>query len=277
MKLGIAYTVFDGIELLEYSILQIRKHVDYIHVSYQTTSWFGKPASDSDINTLNNLKRRGLIDDLQIFNNFRALSDTSMVSINLSKKYEIEKRQFGLDSCILKKCTHFMSMDVDEFYLEKQFSDAKQYIIDHNITKSSCKFINYVKTPQYVRGIDSITVPFICKIDIKSKMAKSFFSKCDPTRGISKRLKDKNIQFSKDIILMHHMETVRIDLSKKYESTTRSIFDRNRTEDLIRGIKSVNDGTEKFSFDKIIFPGTPAVNLKKVDNIFNIPYTKWNL
>lgn len=34
-KLGITYSLFDGEELLKYSIKQIRKSADYINVVYQ--------------------------------------------------------------------------------------------------------------------------------------------------------------------------------------------------------------------------------------------------
>lgn len=277
MKLGVSYTVFDGIELLEHSILQIRKYVDFIQVSYQTLSWFGRTASIEDINTLKILKRKGLIDSLDIFNNFKVLTNKSRGSISLSKKYETEKRQFGMNICLEKKCTHFISMDVDEFYISDDFSRAKNIILENNISQSSCSFINYVKEPIYSRGVDSSTVPFICKINHNSRMCSRFFTKCDPTRGITNNIAGINKKFNKDTLIMHHMETVRKDLNKKYESTTRAIFKRERTKDLVKGIKSVNEQTDMFSFNKIIFPGTPPVKLKKTDNIFNIPYKTWDL
>ena len=41
MKLGVTYSLFDGEELLPFSILSIRPHVDYINVVFQEHSWFG--------------------------------------------------------------------------------------------------------------------------------------------------------------------------------------------------------------------------------------------
>ena len=69
MILGVSYSVFDGIELLESSIKQIRQHVDFIDVQYQLKSWFGKPIKLKDMQTLLDLQNRGLIDSLSLFNN----------------------------------------------------------------------------------------------------------------------------------------------------------------------------------------------------------------
>jgi len=55
MKLGISYNVFDGEELLESSIRQIRNQVDYVSVVYQKVSNFGKECNENLIDNLNNL------------------------------------------------------------------------------------------------------------------------------------------------------------------------------------------------------------------------------
>lgn len=276
MKLGVSYIVFDGTELLEHSIKQIRKHVDFVHVIYQEISWFGKRIPPSDLAELKKLERVGLIDKLQLFSEFTPLTDTSNNSIVTAKSYERKKRQAGLDMCLRHKCSHFLCMDVDEFYIGEEFAKAKAQIKADNLTATSVKFINYVNIPTQHRGMDSATVPFICRINPTCKMDKRFFTRCDPTRGISNTgPKTSFKEFTHSDIKMHHMETVRKDLLLKYESTTRSIFNRNKTKRLISNIKSVNEATDRFSFEKIIFPGTPAVKLTTVPNIFNIPYKKW--
>jgi CRP-like cAMP-binding protein len=63
MKLGISYNLFDGEELLEGSIKQIRQHVDYVSVVYQTISNFGNTCSPELIRLLEKLKSEGLIDE----------------------------------------------------------------------------------------------------------------------------------------------------------------------------------------------------------------------
>lgn len=276
MKLGVSYIAFDGIELLEHSIKQIRDHVDYIQVIYQNYSWFGNRMPEADMEELVRLSKTRFVDDLTSFTNFSQLKDKSARSIVKAKSYERAKRQLGLNSCVSKGCTHYLCMDVDEFYVTEEFAKAKIYISVNNIGLSAVGFINYVNLPTLQRGTGGkAVVPFICKVTSKSKMVPSFIAPCDPTRGITKLPGLKNHRFGQHFIKMHHMETVRKNLHSKFNSTTRSLFDRSRIHELVSHIKSVEDNSKAFSFNKIIFPKTPPVPLNVVDNIFNIPYEKW--
>ena len=56
--------MFDSEELLESSILSIRKNVDYVVVVYQLISNWGNPANPKLTELLNDLERRGLVDEL---------------------------------------------------------------------------------------------------------------------------------------------------------------------------------------------------------------------
>lgn len=274
MKLGVSYIVFDGCELLEQSINQIRPFVDHICVVYQTTSWFGAQMSTKDIDTLRSLKARRVISELINFTSFVPLRDHSMSSVLKAKKYEKAKRQVGLSNCIGAKCTHYLGMDVDEFYDRKQFAAAKSYIETHDIGTSACRFVNYVHLPTISRGLDTSRVPFICKIANNSEVCRDFFTKCDPTRGITPLL-GKHHEFSPVELVMHHMETVRRNLLSKYASTTRAVFDRGKSNELVNLVNSVNESTQDFSFHRIIFPGLKNVKLTKCSNQFNIPYSTW--
>lgn len=276
MILGQAYIVYDGTELLEYAIKPIKNQIDYLCVLYQKTSWFGDKASDEDITTLHRLRDEGLIDDLILFNDFEPLNSYSNKNISTSKRFETKKRQVGLDYCRKFGCTHYLCSDVDEFYLPDQFSLAKDIIIQDRLSRTALKYWNYINKPIY--KIDHIfgNVPFICRIGPKSKMGSHFFVPCDPTRGVSVRLKSpKNRLLDPDSIMMHHMETIRKDLSKKYKSTTRYNFKRDKTTDLISLISNVDDKTKNFNYDRIIFTNMMKKPVIKCDNIFNIPYETW--
>lgn len=63
-KWGVSYSVFDGEELLEASLRNIRPHVDYINVIWQKESWYGAPANADLYPLLLKLKDAGLIDEL---------------------------------------------------------------------------------------------------------------------------------------------------------------------------------------------------------------------
>jgi len=274
MKLGVSYIVFDGIELLESSIAQIRPHVEYINVIYQKRSWFDAELPTYSLSILTSLKNKGLIDELTCFEKFIPLKDKASSSIVKAKEYERSKRERGLANCLTNRCTHFLCMDVDEFYEPDKFIQAKNEIKQKGYTATAVRFINYVNLPTLHRGFDSMRVPFICKIDHGTRMGASFFVKCDHTRGIRNGLAG-NHEFPHTQIIMHHMETVRKDLLLKYGSTTRAIFNRNRTNELVNSIKAVNEKTLNFSFGKIIFPGMASTRLVSSENIFNIPYTTW--
>ena len=273
MRLGISYIVFDGIELLEHSIRQIRSHADFICVVYQRVSWFGAKLPDSSVHMLTSLQKKGLINELICFSAFAPMSEPSTSSAIRSKSYETLKRQVGLDRCIQNKCTHFLGMDVDEFYDTQEFGAAKSKINSQNIGSTAVRFINYVNLPTVHRGYDAKRVPFICRISNRSKMTKDFFVRCDPTRGISPLIEPK-YEFSSSELTMHHMETVRRDLDTKYQSTTRVNFNRNKTQDLIETIKSVHPGSHTINFNGVIYPGQREMKLYSCDNRFNLPLFK---
>lgn len=270
MKLGVAYIVFDGVELLEHSIDQIRPHVDFITVIYQTRSWFGKEIRPEDSYALSSLKARSKINNLSQFTAFSPLRDRSQKSILTSKSYERAKRQMGLSVCLAKGCTHFLCMDVDEFYDGSQFAAAKAKITSQNLGSTAAKFINYVKRPTLHRGYDQKSVPFVCRVSPGSRMSREFFVKCDPTRGISPRQKPE-FQFDPSELTMHHMETVRKDLSAKYESTTRGNFDRTRTRELVNIIDGIDVTSDSVDFNRIIYPGQGKMRLVQCENRFNLP------
>ncbi len=266
MKLFVSYIVFDGIELLEASINQIRDQVDIIQVIYQNTSWFNKQILKEDLEILYDLKKRKLIDKLDCFTNFKFVDLNSTHYIRIIKRYETAKRDFGLKTARLEKATHFMSMDVDEFYKPIEFYKAKEIVEENDFELTSCKFINYVNTPEYQRGYDSKVVPFICKINEYSRIGQGFFAECDPTRGITPG--ENTFEFNPGLISMHHMETVRKNLKHKYESTTRYNLKRNEIDKLVENIKG---STTTVNFGGIIYPGfKEAQKLVKVENYFNI-------
>ena len=55
MRLGVSYNIFDGEEVLEGCIKQIREQVDFISVVYQTKSNFGNPADANLVSLLDQI------------------------------------------------------------------------------------------------------------------------------------------------------------------------------------------------------------------------------
>ena len=223
MTLGASYNLFDGEELLPYSIRTIRKNVHHISVVYQTTSNFGNPANPDLKENLERLKKEGLVDELYLYEPNLKIS---------AQQNEKNKRDIGLKLSKKGGCNYFLSMDADEFYDENQFNEALNYIVLNNIKMSAVGIIEYLKSPenQIVGGytftpkgaeLYNFYVPFVIKISQfkKQRHGKNYFP-CytDPTRKLSHAGRFK--LFSLQEIAMHHMSTIRLDINKKYDNTS---------------------------------------------------------
>lgn len=251
MKLIAIYSVFDGEELLEYSIKSIRDSVDYVLVMYQTVSNFGV-ISDTVESKINELKNKGLIDETIHFKTTK-----SNPSIN-----EITKRNLGIQRGKELGFTHFLTIDCDEFYFKEEFENAKNFIIREDIDSSVCWIQNYHKKPEYkVIGVsEPFKVPFINKLYEHTQLilgGQYFTDMIDPTRITN--TKDKNHFFDKETIMMHHYTTIRKDIRKKYESWTCRLNYKNDSVIDERANKVLNYNIE-----------TDEPKCELVNNYFNI-------
>ena len=223
-KLGISYSVWDGEELLEQSIKQIRPVADYINVVWQKVSWYGKPCNPGLEKLLLKLKDKGLIDELIFFD--------PDLSANPSYN-EINKRNIGLRAARRAGCTHFMTMDTDEFYDTTQFRAAYSDIINRNLTHTCCNIVSYITPTIRYRDYENFFVSFINRIDHGEKFTFDAFRgyiPClvDPTRKIKLRKKSRFCFLGN--IVMHHMKYVRCDINKKVENSTISQTAERATE-----------------------------------------------
>lgn len=279
MKLGVSYNLFDGEELLEYSIKNIRPEAYYINVIYQKKSYYGNNASSNIENLLFNLKHRGLIDEVYLY-------DKDISKFNTIQEIETDKRNIGYIMAKKFGCTHHLSMDVDEFYETDKLSNAKKYIMDNNISLSACSIIEYLKNPKYkLFGYTfspsenyNFYVPFIVKIGNNNEQyayLQDFFP-ClvDPTRKFNPS--GRFYLFETHKIAMHHMCTVRKNLVKKY---TNSTYNEGSAQTLSQ-IQEIKNKVLNWEFDSnklsdkyALFDGKIV---EKVDNIFNIELKESN-
>lgn len=210
---GVSYSVFDGEELLEYSLRSIRAQVDYINVVYQTKSWFGEPCSDNLLDVLKRCQEAHLIDELIEY--VPNLSRTARFQ-------EREKRNIGLQHAIKAGCDYFMPMDCDELYIENELKAAKKYIIKHKITISYVLQIKYAYSPK-CRELNYVGyVGFFSLINKQSVLGNpDSNSPCliDSTCRISPPFANCRY-FVLPSIKMHHMELVRKDLTRKVKNSS---------------------------------------------------------
>jgi len=204
MKLGISYNMFDGYELLESSVTAMKPMVDHISVVFQETSNNGKTTIDGEIilKLLKRLESDGLIDSIIKFN------PNSSKTVHQN---EIDKRQTGYNKAKEAGCTHYLSMDVDEFFIEDEFNKAKSIIEDGGYDGAVVDYVNYYGDFNHQIPYDSKSfVPFIYKIDGDRRfqhgnvLTNQFL--CDPTRQLRS---NKVVKFKPSDIMMHHMSYVR--------------------------------------------------------------------
>ena len=255
MKLGISYNVFDGEELLEGSINQIRELVDYITVVYQTTSNLGEQSSEDLILTLEDLKLKKLVDDIILY-----VPTFSSPHID-----ETKKRQIGLDYSKKNGCSHHMSMDTDEYYEKNEFKYLKKIITEGDYDSSYCQMLTYYKTWEYrLEPPEEYYVPLIYKINEGTQFKYNGSSPVlvDPTRKISNL--NNPIVLKREQIQMHHGSYIRKDIRKKLKNSSASINFKN---DIDKIVEHYNN----WQFpEKVLWGGRPSQFLKvlKVENLF---------
>lgn len=199
-KLAAIYNVWDGDELLQGSIDQIRPHVDLVIVVWQSVSNLGeeylpyivKPPVD---------KYRKYTPD---FNISPAANET-------------RKRNSGLDLARELGATHFISMDCDEYYVPEEFAEAKKQVIEGGYDASACQLYTYYKYPtDQLNPPETYFVPFIHKIYPETRLGLfnyPVFS--DPTRRVNTSKKFLKLGF-----LMHHFSFVRRDIGRKFRNSS---------------------------------------------------------
>jgi hypothetical protein len=100
----------------------------------------------------NALELGGSPDDVsgQFFNELtkrlRPLSSHGHTSADLP---DATRRELGRLECLKAGCTHFMSMDTDEFYMREQLQAALDFCVARKLVATSCKMRHYFKTANY--------------------------------------------------------------------------------------------------------------------------------
>jgi len=260
MKLGVSYNLFDGEELLEYSIKSIRNNTDFISVIYQEISYHGMKCSNGIFEFLLNLKDAGLVDEIVLFQ--PDIVDTSGENASLN---ETKKRNLGLEISKNNGCTHHMSMDVDEFYTENQFTYMKRVMENGDFHCAAVKHCQYYKDSIYIlKNKEEEYVTTIEKItpDTKYVYMAKYPVPVDPTR---KTNNEKCRVFGRNEVEMHHMSFVRRDIKKKLSNSASR---RHFTDELIN---RVDEYYKNWTFPKpAMWAGGNLLEVVEVPRLFEI-------
>ena len=268
MRLSCSYNFFNGEEHLLPSLKSIRNTVDYITIVYQSISNRGEHISEGAMECIQYALSNKLADEVYLY--------TPDLHIHPHIN-ETKKREIGLNLAIQKKCTHFFSIDADEFYFEKDMKYAKDFIEKNNIIRSFCHSYMHIKSPRY-RCLDTTNVCFIHKINKYSKIGNypCPVSSVDGTRIIKTYryslydiIKKPYHVFPTSEIAMYHMNFVRADnLANKLRNTSTE----NR-----EFINTIKTNIDQWTPGKIfIFPGKGEFEFQEVENSFNT-YDSFNV
>lgn len=262
-KLGITYCVFNGEEILPFSLKSIREDVDYINVVYQRISWTGTECDPNLVSNLNNLKDKGLIDNVIEYVMPESCQD------HKRSKLVIEKKNVGLSDLRKHGCTHCMIMDTDELYIPEEFKAAKKFIIENGITHSACPLYDYRYYPE-IRSRDaaSFAVPFIFKIKCLSSLAYNHHMPCkvDSLRTLKYNKWVDKFYFLNSIC-MHHMTGLRFNYNNKLDSTITNFAFYGPS--YIEEVKKKDAEERKLSMEELL---NSYDNYIKVNNRFNIHF-----
>ncbi len=225
MILSGSINLFDGAELLPPLLRTLRPVLDHISVVYQLRSNRGNRHDPEMGLILSEVRRDGLLDDLACYQ-----PDQQGLS---PARHEARKRTIGLDLARRAGATHFMSLDVDEFYRPAELALARRQVEIHGYDATACRVQNYHRRPTYrCVGLDTylghdLYVPLICEIGGGVfDPGIEYFCCVDPTR----RLPYTNPHiFGTDEMVMQHMTTVRRShaslVAKFANSSSRSPFE----------------------------------------------------
>lgn len=211
MQLGVAYNFFNGEEHLIASLRSVRDAVDCIVIVYQTTSNAGEPLSDAARSVLDYSLSSKLADF--------AIEYTPDFGVTRQKN-ELRKRKMGLAFCRKAGCSHFLSMDTDEFYRLAELEYAKYTILQHRLTCTTVSSFFHLKRPIY-RALDTTNVPFICSINWFTQLGGSRYPApmVDPTRIVS-TFPRRHLHFDHSNVAMYHMNFVRNGFGSKMRNSS---------------------------------------------------------
>lgn len=248
--------VFDGEELLEFAIKSIRNEVDFVSITYQTTSYFGNPSDPNLPILVKNLKSQGLIDEIIHFE-----PDLSIHH----KINELNLRNIGLEASRKAGCSHHISADVDEFYKANELKYAKEMMYQGDYDFSIAYQEVYYKDPTFlVYPNQNLLTTFIHPVsnEYSDEVKYPDFSfHCETTRRFKKHSKYKI--FNKDEIIIHHMSYVRKSIEKKLNNSDNGQF--YKKDKFFEQFHKYNIG------DRVcLIPDFINRKTKKVENTFNI-------
>lgn len=204
VKLAAIYNLFDAEELLIGSMRSIKDSVDLFIIVWQDVSNFGEQR-----NPLKNLPMDKMDAEFKIL--FIKYEPANMGMLD-----ERLKRNMGINVAREHGCTHFISIDCDEYYLPGDFEKGKKLFLESGCEGSVVTLYSYFGDATLRQeNRDSYYVPFIHKLDEHTITGAPVYPYyVDPTRKI-------NCASVKLLLIdMHHYTWVRKDIELKARNSS---------------------------------------------------------
>lgn len=252
MKLAAVYSVYNGLELLEKAMLQIKNEVDIFIIVYQKVSNKG----EVDLTVKKKVERIAKKFNAKVF-----LYETDLKL--KTKQNELNKHNLGLEVAKSFDCTHFVIGATDHYYNDLEFKAAKQIAVNFDLTLTA--MYTYYKKPEWqLYPIEDYLMPFICRLydntvfDLKTWQPPYIV---DPAVRINTI--DTHYLFKQDEIMMHHYSMIRTDIKNKFKNAAASVnWNEEKVYQFIDEYENAKVGSE-ISYFK-------GRRLIEVDNYFNI-------
>jgi len=219
MKVGVTYSVFDAVELLQYSINCIRAHVDYINVVWQDVSYFGE--RDESV--------FGKLEKIKGVDKFIKYETNLGVKPNVN---ETAKRNVGLKDCINQGCKIWQTMDTDEMYVGSQYRKSLDDFIYSEMDASACQMQTYYKfVERVVHPAEQYFVSLWFRVHPGFELKQCVWDvDVDPSR----KAPIKSLMlFDRSEIEMHHYSFIRKNIGQKFRNSSASVNWRNRIDERV--------------------------------------------
>lgn len=264
MKLGVSFNIFDGEEMLFFSLRNLRPMVDHINVVYQTTSNFGNENPNLE-EKLNKYVRAGLIDKLYKYEPKFQRNEDGSIKWQNGQINEVEKRNIGLNICRANGCDTMMTLDCDELYDPQEFKWAKEDFEKNDYDTSFCKMSTYYKKPIYrLYPKEEYYAPLFYKIKKDTSFgyhSQDYPVALDPTRKVKAGY---SRIYEREEIEMHHFAYVRNDIASKVinSSSQSDEISKKKVVHHYNNFEDIRDGA--------LLIGGQSFGLIRVENKFNI-------
>lgn len=207
-SLAAIYNVYDGVELLRGSMQCLRGHVEHFIIVYQEVSNYG----EKDYTPYAEIR-----ECTHDFENVHLIyyQPELIKSQRAGRMNEAKKRNRGIQVAIQLKCTHFINLDVDEYYAN--FQKGKELFEAANQEGTVCRMHTYFRHANLrIEPMENYYVPFIHELRKDSVVGgwPNYPYHCDPTRR-------PNTKSVVEIpFLMHHFSWVRKDIARKARNSS---------------------------------------------------------